>query len=192
MPDLARGLIARRHRLDRAAEADLVGDFGPLELPGIAERQPVLRHLDLPAVAEDLAEQAVVIADAIAEAGDADGRHALQEAGGEPAEAAIAERGVRLELLDARRVDAELGQRRPAGLDKPRLERTRSAAGRSGTPSRGNRPASGRRVDLPGGLDPAGDRLVARGERGRDQPVVVGRMARVLADREVSLPRIAS
>ena len=65
----------------------------------------------LPAVLDHLAEQAVVVADAVAVGGDAERRHALHEAGGEPAEAAIAERGVGLELAQPVEVDAELAQR---------------------------------------------------------------------------------
>ena len=38
-------------------------------------------------------------------------RHALHEAGGEPAEAAIAERRVRLESAQRVEIDAELGER---------------------------------------------------------------------------------
>ena len=59
--------------------------------------EPGLGQLDLPAVGDLLAEHAVDIADAVAMRRDVDGRHAFHEAGGEPAEAAIAKRGVRLE-----------------------------------------------------------------------------------------------
>ena len=116
MPDVMLAAVVAELALDRAAEADLVGDLGALELPGIAERQPVLRLLDLPAVVEQLPEQAVLIADAVAEAGDPDRRHALHEAGGEPAEAAVAERGVGLDLAHPVEIDVEPGERRPAGL----------------------------------------------------------------------------
>ena len=98
-------------RFDRAAEADLEGAFAPLELPGIAVIEPGLRQFDLPAVMDLLAEHAVDVADAIAMRRDVDGRHAFHEAGGEPAEAAIAERRVRLQRGDEVEVDAERRQR---------------------------------------------------------------------------------
>ncbi len=41
-----------------------------LELPGVAVREPVVRHFFLPAVMDALLEQAVVVADAIAEGGN--------------------------------------------------------------------------------------------------------------------------
>ena len=97
MPDRARRR-RRVHgrRLDAAAELDVVDHFRPRELPRVAERQPFLRIFLLPAVADDLAEQAVIVADAVAVGRDAERRHALHEAGGEAAETAIAERGIRL------------------------------------------------------------------------------------------------
>ena len=117
LPDMAHVVALARDRLDPAAEADRIIAFGPLEFPGIAEREPVLRRLLLPAVANDLPEQAVVVADAVAVRGDRQGRHAVHETGGEPAEAAIAERGVRLEPAQHGEIDAELRQRRLHRLD---------------------------------------------------------------------------
>src|SRR5690606_8057674 len=55
---------------DAAAKADQVADLGSLELPGIAEVQPGLGLLVLPAVDNGLAEQAMVVADAVAVGGD--------------------------------------------------------------------------------------------------------------------------
>ena len=98
-------------RFDRAAEADLEGALAALELPRIAVVEPGLGQFDLPAVGDLLAEHAVDVADAVAVRRHVDGRHALHEAGGEPPEAAIAERGVRLERGDHVDVDAERRQR---------------------------------------------------------------------------------
>ena len=50
-----------------------------------------------------------------------DRRHALHEAGGEPAEAAIAERGVRLERGDHVEVDAERGERLAHGVEQAEI-----------------------------------------------------------------------
>ena len=105
--------FAQRHG---AAEADLVVGFAPLEFPGIAEGEPVLRRLDLPAVRHGLAEKPEIVADAVTERRDADSGHALHEAGRETAEAAVAERGVGLELGDRIEIDAELAQREPHRL----------------------------------------------------------------------------
>src|SRR5581483_2358239 len=80
--------------LDAAAEMDVIDHLRPLQLPGIAEGQPFVGIFLLPAILDDLAEQAVIIADAIADCRDLQRRHALHEAGGEPSEAAIAERGI--------------------------------------------------------------------------------------------------
>ena len=62
--------------------------------------EPVFRHFDLLAVLDLLLEQAMLIADAIAIGGDIDARHAFHETGGQPAEAAIAERRIGLQRLD--------------------------------------------------------------------------------------------
>jgi hypothetical protein len=74
-------------------------------------RQPVLGHLDLPPIVDPLAEHAVHVADAVAVGGQRQARHALHEARGEPAEAAIAERRIGLDLLQLGEVDAVQGQR---------------------------------------------------------------------------------
>ena len=120
----------------------VVDHLGPLELPGVAERQPVLGIFVLPAVDDHLAEQAVVVADAVAVRGNAERGHAFHEAGGEPAEAAIAERRVRLASCAAGR---DRRRARPAPRAscsvRPRLfERCRTAGGRSGIPATGSRP----------------------------------------------------
>jgi hypothetical protein len=94
-----------------AAEADFVGAFAALEFPGIAVFQPGLGQFDLPAVMDFLAEQAVGVTDAVAIGRNVDGRHAFHEAGGEPAETAIAECRVGLEPGDDVELDAERGQR---------------------------------------------------------------------------------
>ena len=101
---------------DGPAEADGVGRLGPGEFPGVALGEPRLRRLALPAVLEGLAEQAVVVADPVAHGRDADARHALHEAGGEPPEAAVAQSGVGLGLLHGVEVDPEFPQGGAGGL----------------------------------------------------------------------------
>ena len=111
MPDVPHGGFGDRHRLDRAAEADLVADLGTMELPRVAECEPVFGIFLLPAVLHDLAEQAVLVADAVAVGGYVERRHALHEAGGEAAEAAIAQRRVGFEGAQLVQIDVEAGQR---------------------------------------------------------------------------------
>jgi len=94
--------------VDAAAEPDVVGDLGPFELPRVAERQPFLRVFELPAVADDLAKQPVVVADAVPVGRDAQRGHALHEARRQPAETAVAERRVRFGGAQAIEIDAEV------------------------------------------------------------------------------------
>src|ERR1700722_5640707 len=81
---------------DTAAEMDMIDHLRPLEFPGVAETQPLVRIFLLPAIVDDLAEQTEIVADAVSDRGDAERRHTFHEARGKPAEAAIAERRVRL------------------------------------------------------------------------------------------------
>src|SRR5437764_672310 len=69
-------------------------------------------ELHLPAVADDLAEEAVVVADAVAARRDAEARHALHQAGGKPPQSAIAERGVGLGSAHLVEIDTEIAERR--------------------------------------------------------------------------------
>ena len=111
LPDIARRFFVAADGFHRTAEADLVGAFAPLELPRVAVGKPGLRQLDLPAIRHLLAEEAVDIADAVAIGGDVDRGHGFHEAGGEAAEAAIAERRIGLEAGDDVEIDAEGGER---------------------------------------------------------------------------------
>ena len=97
--------------LDVAAEADGEGRLGALQLPHIAVGQPVVRLLHLPAVGDLLAEHAVLVADAVAETDDIATGHRFQEAGGEAAEAAVAERRLGFELDQVVERDAHARQR---------------------------------------------------------------------------------
>ena len=85
------------------------GRPGAAELPRVAVERPVVGPLDLRAVAEGLLEDAEVVADAVADRGDVQRGHRVQQAGGEPAQAAVAEA----------RLDVE--RRRASSMDSPRL-----------------------------------------------------------------------
>ena len=50
-----------------ALPAHPIGDLGPADLPGVAQAQPLVRHLHLPAVPDLLVEDAEFVADAVAD-----------------------------------------------------------------------------------------------------------------------------
>jgi hypothetical protein len=104
------------HLLHPAVELDRVEDLRPRELPRVAELQPVFGVFDLPSVLEPLLEQAELVTDPVAVAGQPQGRHAVEEAGGEASEAAVAESGVRLGVQDLVEGEPDLRERAPALL----------------------------------------------------------------------------
>ena len=174
--------------LDMAAEMDVVDHFGPLEFPGVAVAEPFVRIFLLPAMRHDLAEQAEIVADAVADRGDRQRRHALHEAGGEPAEAAIAERRVRLAFAQFVQVDAEIAER---GLEHRQQAHIVERVGEQAADQEFEREvidplAAGVVARLLGG-EPAMHDAVAQRQRRRLVPVAPGRHAGVLADRKPEL-----
>ena len=99
------------HVLHAAAELHGLRVLGAGEFPRIAVLEPVVRLLHLLAVHDALAEDAVVVPEAVAHAGEVEGGHRVEEAGGEAAEAAVAEAGVHLEVAQRVPVEAVLLQR---------------------------------------------------------------------------------
>ncbi len=175
VPLVPRRAAAVVDRVDGAAEADRVGHLGPLEFPGVAGRQPVLGHFVLPAVLQHLAEDAVVVADAVAVRGNRQRGHALHEAGGEAPEAAVAERGVRLDRAQLVEIDAQLAQRALApSRSGPGCPARRRAAVRSGTRARGSRRACGRRGRWRGS-SPSSGRRCGRARPARSRRTSRGR-----------------
>ncbi len=71
---------------------------GTLQFPQIAAAKPVVRFLDLVAVLDALAEHAVGVADAVTDHRQAQGGATVHEAGGQPAQTAVAQTGVVLAL----------------------------------------------------------------------------------------------
>ncbi len=100
--------------LDAAVDGDQARLLGPLDRPGRREREPVVRLLRLLAVLDLLAEQAVLVVDAVAVAGHVERGQRIEEAGREPAQPAVAERGVALALFHVGEVGPEVSQRVPA------------------------------------------------------------------------------
>ena len=84
--------------------------FGMLDLEGRAVGLPAVRLLALEAVDDLLPEQAVLVVDAVAVARHAERRQRFQEAGCQPAQAAVAQAGVGLALQHLVEADAEAGQ----------------------------------------------------------------------------------
>ena len=81
-----------------AAEVDLLGLLQLGQQPGVAQLHPVVRQLHLLALHDLLLEDAQLIADGIARGRDLQRGHAVQIAGGQTAQAAVAQAGVRLHL----------------------------------------------------------------------------------------------
>jgi hypothetical protein len=102
--------------LGASAEVHRVGvPFGARDLPGVAEAQPLVGPLDLPPVADFLVEDAELVADAVTDRGDAEGRERIHVARGEPAETAVAEPGLFLLFQQLAEVLPE-PRERPGGL----------------------------------------------------------------------------
>jgi hypothetical protein len=169
---------------DVTAELDLVGDLEPLELPDVAGNEPVLGLLDLPAVVEALAEKAVLVADAVAVGGNAEGRHRIHEAGGEPAEAAVAEGGVAFLAQHGVVVEAEAAER---GAHRAEQAEVRHRVVQQAADQEFHRqivdPLAMRGVGAVRGLEPGVDHMIAHGHGDGGRPVLRGRGLAVLAYR---------
>ena len=96
--------------LHLAAEADLLGLVHLGDEPGVAQPQPVVGQLHLLAVHDLLLEDAQLVADGVACGGDLQGGHGVQVAGGQAAQAAVAQAGVGLGLK-------QVGRGKPKALD---------------------------------------------------------------------------
>ena len=78
---------------------------------GIAEAQPLVGQLHLPAVADRLIEDAELVADAVADGRNVEARERVHVARRQPAEAAVAEPGLFFLVEDVGQVLPDLGQR---------------------------------------------------------------------------------
>jgi hypothetical protein len=184
----------RDHRLGRApdgagagfvhvaAEADLEMSLGAFELPDVALDEPVLRRLDLAAVLEALAEEAVFVADAVAVGGRAERGEAFHEAGREPPEAAVAERGVGFVVDDLVEGETERAEGFARIVEEARVDHRVFEE----TPDQELHrqvvdPLVSRGVGRPRGFEPAVDDAVAHGEGEGHAPVVDACVVGVLA-----------
>ena len=91
-----------------AAEVYLLGLLQLGQQPRVAQLHPVVRQLHLLTLHDLLLEDAQLIADGIARRRDLQRGHAVQIAGGQTAEAAVAQTGIRLHVENVRRPEAQL------------------------------------------------------------------------------------
>jgi hypothetical protein len=161
---------------------DPVDHLRPLELPRIARREPVLGQLVLPALGQDLSEQSVVVADAVAVGRDLQGRHAVHKTGSKPPKTAVSEGSIGLDAAQRIEIDVELREGDANGFGQAEVAdaiEQQSA----------DQELQGEIVDallalLVGGagrVHPAVDDAVAHGEGGSGEPVVRARALDVLA-----------
>ena len=112
--DLARAVdLAVQRNVDRLFQViDLEG--GTVDLPAVG-------LLALEAVEDLLPEKSVLVVDAVAEAGHAEGGHGFQEASGQASEASIAQAGIVFAVEDGIEADTEAGQHLAAEFFQPQV-----------------------------------------------------------------------
>ncbi len=93
---------------DVAAEVDLLRVLGLGQQPGVAQAHPLVGQLHLPALHDLLAEDAQLIADGIAGGRDFQRGQAVQIAGSQAAQTAVAQASVRFHIEDTGGVKAQL------------------------------------------------------------------------------------
>ncbi|MCY1530704.1 hypothetical protein D9M68_659040 [compost metagenome] len=126
----------------------------------------------------------MLVADAVAVGGQAQGGHALHEAGRQAPQAAVAEGGIRLDLADPLQVHVQLRQGLARHVEQPEVAQVVDQQPANEKLQREVIDAlSVLPVDQGGGLLPTVDHMVA-GRQGHGlEPVVVEGVARVLAHR---------
>ena len=97
--------------LHATIEGDADAVIRTTDQPRIIVGEPVVGDLDLTALREGLAEEAELVMDAVTDGRDIHRGQGVQEAGGETAEAAVAEAHVGFFVGDDLEVLAEFGQR---------------------------------------------------------------------------------
>jgi hypothetical protein len=94
-----------------AIKPDHLAVIGGGELPRVTVKGPVVGMLDLIAVLEDLLEDPELISDAIAHRRNVQGRQRVEQAGGQPAQAAIPQPRLHVPGLKGIGGDTEAGKR---------------------------------------------------------------------------------
>jgi hypothetical protein len=171
--------------LHAPAEADAIGALGAQDVPGIGLVEPAVGLLDLPAVGDLLAEHAVFIADAVADAGQPDAGRGVEEAGGEPPQPAVAERRTRLDRHELVEVDPVAGQRGAAFVDEPcRHQGVLEFARQQKLHRQVGHLLQALVLHDAVGVVPAPHEAVANRQRGRPEPVALARLVRRHAQRQ--------
>ena len=138
----------------------------------------------LPAVDDALAEQPVLVANAITVSGDAQGRHAFHKARSQSAQAAVAQGRVGLQQADAFQVYAQLGQRLTCDVEQAQIAQ---AVVEQTADQKLQRqvvhPLLVFAINLPGMVHPVLDHMVAGGQCNGFKPVMVKRVIRVFTHR---------
>jgi len=166
----------------------VIDHFRPLEFPGVAEAQPFVGIFVLPALRDDLAEQAEIVTDAIAGGGNGEGCHALHEARRKPSQTAIAQRRVRLAFAQIRKPDAEIAERRLEHRQQPHIiQRIAEQPADQEFQAEVIDPLGAGIVALLFRGQPVVHNAVAQRQCRRLVPVVAGGHAGVLADRQPEL-----
>src|SRR5262245_4655304 len=102
--------------LGAASELDVERDLRPRDFPGVAVTQPLVRALALPAVLDALVDDAVLVADTVADRGDLQRGERRHVAGRKAPEAAVAEPGLLFLIEQVVEVEPELAHRLPDRL----------------------------------------------------------------------------
>ena len=158
-------------------------EFRPREFPWIAKRQPVFGIFELAPILDPLAEQAVIVADAVAIGRDRKCRHAFHETGGEPAESAIPERRIRFEFAQLLKIHPEFGERGTGWLDHLHIgECIDQQTADQKFEAEIIDPLAVRSLGFVIRGDPALDDPVAHGQRCRDKPIARARGDDALAN----------
>src|SRR5208337_4192308 len=168
--------------LETAIDGNKTSLVRALDQSGRAEPAPAVGALALPSPLEDLAEQAVVVIDAVAVARESERREGIQEAGGQAAKAAVAERRVVLGFPHLFEVHAELFEGLAALLVDPEVVQIvcEGAADQELEGEVVDALGSGR-FDPSLGLDHALDQEIPCGEGDRHEQIVAAEVLPTLA-----------
>src|SRR5882672_4161422 len=162
---------------------DVVDDVGPGKFPRIAEGEPFFRIFLLPSAANDLAEQAMIVADAVAASRNSERRHAFHEAGGESAKTAIAQSRIRFGGSERVEIDAQIAKRRVEQLRQTEIAKSVAEKPPNHEFQRKIIDALlALRVALALARQPAMRNAVANGKRGGNEPIAIGGHRRVFSD----------
>ena len=158
------------------AELHAIRDLRAWDLPWIAVAQPLVRDLLLPAVADDLIENAELVADAVANGRHFDRRERIHVTRRKPPESAIAETGLLLLRKDLVEIVAEPAQGLARWLGDAEIEQVVREM-RAGQILRGEiSDATGVRAAIVfHALDSALEEAVADGQGERDVEIVFRR-----------------